>query len=305
VRIKTFRLSSSGHNNRPIEELSHSIMDTTNVMNDEIKETSRVRFSIDRHHSSSLSLAGLSYASSTFEGDDEETQHSVDVYKSSRPGIPHSLAWSMSSETNEESSWTREETEEFDDDVRQDDRQRLMTEESNGRERLLSTTDDGLDYSRDTTPHQVSSHQCEPLVLKRPAPVASCFRVKSCPDVSRFNASSPVQITACFRATSCPEMPNLDCESRTDYIDGSERVELAIRRTRAFTEESFEYQNSMRTQKKVRLFNRSDSMLIDSTYGSADFSLRQESPTAVWVYWEENLELQFPIASSVMQPQQF
>lgn len=277
-------------------------MDTTNTINDEIKETSRVRFSIDRHHSN-LSLGGFSYASSNFEGDDEETQHSIDVCKSSRPGIPHSLAWSMSSETNEEASWTREDTQEVDDDVRQDDRQRLMTEDSNGRERLLSTTDDGIDYSRDTTTsHQVSSHQCEELVLERPAPIASCFRVKSCPIVSRLDASSPAQITTCFRATSCPEMPNLDCESRSDCIDSSERVDLAIRRTRAFTEEPFDYQNSMRTQKKVRLFNRSDSMLIDSTYGSADFSLRQESPTAVWVYWEENLECQSPI-SSVTQPQ--
>ena len=277
-------------------------MDTANSMNNEIKETLRLRFSFDRHHSS-LSLGGFSYTSSNC--DDEESQHSIDVYKTSRPGIPHSLAWSMSSETNEESSWAgEEEQQQVDDDDRQDNReQELVTEDTNRRERLLSTTDDGI-HNKNGTSHQVTSNRLEQLVLERPAPVSSCFRFTSCPAMPSLDKSSPAQIAACFRGSSCPKMPTLDSASRADCIDGSERVELAIRRTRAFTEEPFDFQSSRRTQKKVRLFNRSDSMLIDSTYGTNDLSLRQESPTAVWVYWGENLGLQSPIASA-MSPQQF
>jgi hypothetical protein len=248
-------------------------------VNDAIDETKLHRLTFDRHHSSSI--GGFSYTN--FDEETEELQHSNHIRKASRVDISQSFAWSMSSETCEENG-DGAEGQAFDDE-RQDARQRLMTEDNIGRERLQSIADDRFDHK------DGSARRHEQLSHERPARVAAAFRAASCPNMPSLDAYSPAQVAACFRAGSCPTMPSLDSDRPTDPLDPSERVQPAIRRTRAFTDDSFDLYSG---NHKVRRFKRSDSILIDSCCGSTDLSIRQERPTAIWVYWGEHLDVKSP-----------
>jgi len=258
-------------------------MEITTLVNDEIDEKKDQPFvSLTRNQ---RSLSGRSYESSDFGGESGESHQSLYGRKSSRADIPHSFAWSMSSETYEEIGLEGKLPQEVDDDDRHDARQRLMTEENSGRERVLSTTDDGFD----STVKEESTQRIEGVIFDRPTRVGASFRAASCP-----------VIAACFRS-SCPEMPLLSSDAQAYHIDHPDRVQLSLRRTRAFAEEGMEPNWESNQQKKVRLFHRSDSMLIDSTYGSADSVMGQGSPTAVWVYWGDNRDEQSPFSSVFRQ----
>jgi len=330
-------------------------MEITTLVNDEIDEKKDQPFvSLTRNQ---RSLSGRSYESSDFGGESGESHQSLYGRKSSRADIPHSFAWSMSSETYEEIGLEGKLPQEVDDDDRHDARQRLMTEENSGRERVLSTTDDGFD----STVKEESTQRIEGVIFDRPTRVGASFRAASCPVISSLDTYSEAQVAACFRSScpeensgrervlsttddgfdltvkeestqrieevifdrparvgasfraascpviaacfrsSCPEMPLLSSDAQAYHIDHPDRVQLSLRRTRAFAEEGMEPNWESNQQKKVRLFHRSDSMLIDSTYGSADSVMGQGSPTAVWVYWGDNRDEQSPFSSVFRQ----
>lgn len=90
--------------------------------------------------------------------------------------------------------------------------------------------------------------------------------------------------------SACPEMP-----AQTDMLATSDRVELVLRRTKAFSEDSDRFSRrfssmdiSCNSRGSTTRFRRIDSQLLDAKC-SSDY-LTEESPKATWVYWEENIE---------------
>lgn len=113
-------------------------------------------------------------------------------------------------------------------------------------------------------------------------------------DLEMFNDTMSLAYGATTQYTnaifsSCPEMP-----TQTDMLSTSDRVELVLRRTKAFSEDSdilsrrrhsMDISNNSRSS--FHRFRRIDSQLIDSKLSSD--SLIEESPRATWVYWEEEV----------------
>jgi len=236
-------------------------------------ETTRHR----RHHSrrhSNLSLGGMSFHSLNID-ESEEPQVIGHNRKQSFHEIPHSLAWSMS-----DSVLLDDEDEDLEDD--RDVRERLLSEGDVRRERLM--TEDGY-YSRQSSLRELDTKSASPIVPSMD--LSNVFNRKR--NIEK-EVEDGLLRDSCFRgsAVSCPEMPNLD-----GLIEPSERVDLILRRARAFTEDSDEInrrRSSMDNSDQnisVRRYGRRDSMLIDSKFNALN---SHESPTAVWVYWEENLE---------------
>jgi len=232
-----------------------------------------------RHHSN-LSLGTMSLTSLTIEDESEEPQIGHNR-KMSFQEIPHSLAWSMSDGSEEEPKTAE--------DDRQDARERLLTDEDyrrdrflseeGGRERLVSDDNvfDRQNMSFDTDLNRRNDEAEFP---------EQGFEVQLSDELV---ATQPLP---CFRdsVSSCPEMPRL-----RGGMDDSGRVSLVLRRARAFSEDtgSCYLQNSMDVSSgsvRIRSYDRSDSMLIDQKYGLANVEPLIESPTSVWIYWEENLE---------------
>lgn len=262
----------------------------------------RHRRNHSRHHSN-LSLGGMSFQSLNID-ESEEPQDRGHNRKQSFHDIPHSLAWSMS-----DCAVDDDEEDQTEDD--RDARERLLSEGDVRRERLM--TDD------DFTSRQLSSRDldCKPSPGAA-APIHILDNIHEDKNAAfshivdnKMKSDFPVdpRTVSCFRGIglSCPEIPSLD----ESLLDRSEQVDLVLRRARAFSEDSDNIYrrtpslNNPDQDITVHRYERSYSMLIDSKFGS--MKSPTESPTSVWVYWEENLKS--PTARSPIsynfQPQQF
>lgn len=263
-----------------------------------------------RHHSN-LSLGALSFKSlDHIEDESEEPQDRGHGRKASLPDFSYSLGWSMSMDTSllglEDADEEQEEEEEAEDDRQgQDVRQRLMSQDGTGRERLLS--DDGTLASATKTSTFKNIYEPEDHRLSQDIG----FEVELFEEPAPTAAASPstTRPISCFRGivASCPEMPSFDDGDLKQEC--GERVDLVLRRARAFSEDSadiYRRATSMdlsNSSMGVRVrYGRRDSMLIDSKYGGVEAVADQvastftESPTATWLYWEENLENPTPIS---------
>lgn len=235
--------------------------------NDTADETTRHRLSSLRRH---VSHRGGVPSSMNIEGNSEETQYPIPIRKARQDTIQHILTRTIYSASSEESTVT-EVMRDVEDDDRHDARQRLISEDMVGRERMMSATVEGFDCEEGPI------RQLEQLSLDRPA-----------------------QVSDCFRATSCPKLPSLDTNPSRHHCNPSERSHRGIRRTRAFTEDCCDFDDG--GARKVRSFKRSDSIRIDSIYGSStQLDIPHDSRAITWIYWGDNLDRQSPFASAFQQ----
>ena len=264
-------------------------------------EVSRHRRRHSRHLSN-LSAPGI--CSLSFDVDESEEPLVVGHNrKQSFHEVPPSLAWSMSD------SFIDDEAEEEAEDDR-DVRERLLSEGDVRRDRLMTEDDNCYNYqnhSREIDNNLVSINAIA-IPSDNDVMVESEER-KLCESVEVQLEGSIYDPTlaSCFRGLgrSCPEMPTLD----ESMLDHSEKVDLILRRARAFSEDNDQIyrrrssMDSCSTSDSVRHYGRNDSMMIDSKF--VDSNSYMESPTCVWVYWEENLETSTssPFVNTFRSPQ--
>lgn len=265
-------------------------------------EASRHRRRHSRHLSN-LSAAGIS--SMSFDIDEsEEPLVAGHNRKQSFHEIPSSLAWSMSD------GFMDDEVEEEDEDDR-DARERLLSEGDVRRDRLM--TEDDNCYCYQTNQREIENYSVSLLDNGVPsdnddtAENGEKMHAESVEKEVKGSIHDP-KLASCFRGLvgSCPEMPTLD----DSLLDHSEKVDLILRRARAFSEDNdqvYRRRSSMDSSNhsdSVRQFGRNDSMILDSKF--VDSNSYMESPTCVWVYWEENLETSAssPFMNAFL-PQQF
>lgn len=245
-----------------------------NDLTDEILHRTR------RHsrHQSNTSIGSIGSVLSMNYDDDasNDAQHPTHTRTSSKWDISQALFLSNSCDTLDESTVEHADA---DDNREEHTRERHMSAEENiGRERLLSAENLAHNQTEKT------SYRTEHAILERPD-----------------------QVTDCFRAVSCPEMPSFDAEPPIELLSMSDQVELAIRRTRAFSEDGSDYYRRASSgmsdissgSQRNRPFGNSDSMRIDAAYGRHNEQLDtlQESPTTASMYWEEIRESQSPFAT--------
>lgn len=263
-------------------------------------EVSRHRRRHSRHQSN-LSAAGISSLSFDFD-ESEQPLFVGHNRKQSFHELPSSLAWSISD------SFIDDDVEEEAEDDR-DVRERLLSEGDVRRDRLM--TEDDNCYSFQTSPREIDHHFVSINDSAAPSDNDAVAEEKLNFDFveRRFEGSiDDPKLSSCFRGRlgSCPEMPSMD----DSLLDHSERVDLILRRARAFSEDNdhiYSRRSSMDSScnsVSVRQFGRNDSMILDSKF--ADSNSYMESPTCVWVYWEENLETSTssPFMNTFL-PQQF
>lgn len=251
-------------------------------------EVSRHRRRHSRHHSN-LSAPGIS--SLSFEIDEsEEPLFAGHNRKQSFHEISPSLAWSISD------GFIDDDVEEEAEDDR-DVRERLLSEGDVRRDRLM--TEDDNCYCYQTHSQEIDSNPVSQSINMIAVPPDNYEMLENqekilCQSVEIKLEGSiyDPKLTSCFRGLvgSCPEMPTLD----DSLLDHSEKVDLILRRARAFSEDNDQIYrrresiDSSNSSDSVRQYGRNDSMIIDSKF--VDSNSYMESPTCVWVYWEENLE---------------
>jgi hypothetical protein len=258
------------------------------------------------HHSRHHSMGTVSLASLGFEEDAEELQQQPPGHsrKTSLPDISWNLAWSVSND------WSiGADAEEDAEDDREDARQRLLSEDgTSGRERLLS--EDGSTYELDSKLPFSNTINNNNETIRYSEQEDDNFLLSEDIgfEVELYEEPRQVQVQVqelpCFRGiiASCPDMPSIDREL---LQEDSERLDLLLRRTRAFTEDNSDVFIRRRTSMsnmdmssssvvgvRVRSYGRQDSMLIDSKESVT------ESPTSTWLYWEANLDSAAPVATS-------
>lgn len=252
----------------------------------------QIQNDISRHrrrhsrHQSNLSAGGIS--SLSFDIDEsEEPLFAGHNRKQSFHEVPPSLAWSIND------GFMDDEAEEEAEDDR-DVRERLLSEGDVRRDRLM--TEDDACYSYQTQPREIDTSSVSiniNTILSDNDEMENCEEI-ICESVE-IQLEGPIQdpkLASCFRGLvgACPAMPTLD----DSLLDHSEKVDLILRRARAFSEDNDQIyrrrssMDSSNNSDSVRQYGRNDSMVIDSKF--VDSNSYMESPTCVWVYWEENLE---------------